>query len=52
VGMMMWTQYWYWYPLLHFLSLSFQPTAIIGLVIYHQNCFKISFSSGPEFFFC
>lgn len=31
VGLMMFTQYWYWYPLLHFLSLAFQPTAIIGL---------------------
>merc|ERR1712080_649903 len=25
------TQYWYWFPLSHFLSLAFQPTAIIGL---------------------
>merc|ERR1712059_169254 len=25
------TQYWYWFPLAHFLSLAFQPTAVIGL---------------------
>ncbi|KAF2721807.1 26S proteasome regulatory complex, non-ATPase subcomplex, Rpn2/Psmd1 subunit [Polychaeton citri CBS 116435] len=31
VGMMVFTQYWYWFPLTHFLSLSFTPTAIIGV---------------------
>jgi 26S proteasome regulatory subunit N2 len=31
VGLMMWLQYWYWYPLMHFLSLSMTPTAMIGL---------------------
>lgn len=31
VGMMLFTQFWYWFPLAHFLSLSFTPTAIIGL---------------------
>merc|ERR1711974_490533 len=31
VGMGVFTQYWYWFPLSHFLSLAFQPTAIIGL---------------------
>merc|ERR1711874_529665 len=25
------TQYWYWFPLTHFLCLAFQPTAVIGL---------------------
>merc|ERR1719429_879820 len=29
--MMVFTQYWYWFPLTHFLSLAFQPTAVIGL---------------------
>lgn len=31
VGMLLFTQFWYWYPLAHFLSLSFTPTAIIGI---------------------
>ncbi|KAJ3119649.1 proteasome regulatory particle base subunit [Nowakowskiella sp. JEL0407] len=31
VGMALFTQYWYWYPMAHLLSLSFAPTAIIGL---------------------
>lgn len=31
VGMTVFTQYWYWFPLTHFLSLSFTPTAVIGV---------------------
>lgn len=31
VGMAVFTQYWYWFPFTHFLSLSFSPTAMIGL---------------------
>ena len=31
VGMAVFTQYWYWFPLTHFLSLSFTPTSIIGV---------------------
>lgn len=31
VGMLVFTQFWYWYPLGHFLSLAFKPTSIIGL---------------------
>lgn len=31
VGMAVFCQFWYWYPLIYFLSLSFAPTAFIGL---------------------
>ena len=31
VGMAVFTQYWYWFPLTHFLSLSFAPTSVVAL---------------------
>ncbi|KAI9591906.1 armadillo-type protein [Syncephalis fuscata] len=31
VGLAIFTQFWYWYPLMHFMSLSLTPTALIGL---------------------
>jgi 26S proteasome regulatory subunit N2 len=31
VGMALFTQLWYWFPLAHLLSLAFTPTAIIGV---------------------
>eukprot|EP00850_Spirogloea_muscicola_P013494 SM000091S24652 [mRNA] locus=s91:438274:444527:- [translate_table: standard] len=31
VGMAVFTQFWYWYPLIYFISLAFAPTAFIGL---------------------
>ena len=31
VGLALWTQHWYWYPLQHMLGLAFSPTALIGL---------------------
>lgn len=31
VGMVVFTQYWYWFPLTHFLSLSFTPTSVIAV---------------------
>lgn len=51
VGLAVFTQFWYWYPLLHFVSLSLTPTAIIGL----NKDLKVSISAGmPVFllFFC
>lgn len=32
-GLVMFLQYWYWYPLMHMLSLSFTPTALIGVTV-------------------
>ena len=31
VGMMLFLQYWYWYPLSYCLSLALQPSALIGI---------------------
>jgi len=31
VGMAIFTQYWYWFPFTHFLSLSFVPTSVVAL---------------------
>ncbi|KAL8121118.1 26S proteasome non-ATPase regulatory subunit 1 homolog A-like isoform X2 [Apium graveolens] len=31
VGLAVFTQFWYWYPLIYFISLAFSPTALIGL---------------------
>jgi len=31
VGLAVFSQFWYWYPLTYFISLAFSPTAFIGL---------------------
>eukprot|EP00954_Amorphochlora_amoebiformis_P010347 808389-Amorphochlora_amoeboformis.AAC.1 len=31
VGMALFPQFWYWHPLIHFICLSFSPTAVVGL---------------------
>ena len=47
VGMAVFTQFWYWYPLAHFLSLSLTPTAFIGLDA-HLEPPKLSFVSNAR----
>jgi 26S proteasome regulatory subunit N2 len=56
VGMAVFTQYWYWFPLTHFLSLSFMPTAVIGVdqdleipsFKFHSNTRPSMFDYPPE----
>ena len=56
VGMAVFTQYWYWFPLTHFLSLSFIPTSVIGVdqdlelpsFKFHSNTRASMFDYPPE----
>ncbi|PQE10436.1 proteasome cyclosome protein [Rutstroemia sp. NJR-2017a BBW] len=51
VGMAVFTQYWYWFPFTHFLSLSFTPTSMIGL--NHEleiPSFKFHSATRPSLF--
>ena len=43
VGMVLFCQFWYWYPLAHCACLAFDPTAIIGLNedLKVSNCFSL-----------
>lgn len=51
VGLAIFAQSWFWYPFAHFLSLSFSPTAIIGV---NSNLkvpqFELNVQSKPEYF--
>ncbi len=56
VGAIVFTQYWYWFPLAHFLSLSFTPTAVIAVdqklevpvFKFHSNTRPSMFDYPPE----
>lgn len=52
VGMMMFLQHWYWYPLLPFLSLSFTPTMLIGLNkdFNMPTAFEVTCNAPPSMF--
>ncbi|KAG0222249.1 armadillo-type protein [Mortierella sp. GBAus27b] len=47
VGVALFTQFWYWFPTSHFLSLAFTPTAIIG-VNADLNMPEIEFVSNAK----
>lgn len=47
IGMAVFSQFWYWYPLIYFASLSFAPTAFIGLN-HDLNMPKFSFLSDTK----
>ncbi|AET41317.1 proteasome regulatory particle base subunit RPN2 Ecym_8021 [Eremothecium cymbalariae DBVPG len=44
IGLAMFTQFWYWFPLSHFLSLAFTPTSIIGVRSQDLAIPKFSFN--------
>ncbi|KAJ5617782.1 hypothetical protein N7537_002896 [Penicillium hordei] len=56
VGVAVFVQYWYWFPLTHFLSLSFNPTSVIGVdqklevphFKFHSNTRPSLFDYPPE----
>lgn len=56
VGAAVFIQYWYWFPLTHFLGLSFTPTALIGVdqkleapfFKFHSNTRPSLFDYPPE----
>ncbi|RDW81374.1 proteasome regulatory particle base subunit RPN2 [Aspergillus mulundensis] len=56
VGAAVFLQYWYWFPLTHFLSLSFTPTSVIGVdqklevpfFKFHSNTRPSLFDYPPE----
>lgn len=51
VGMAVFTQYWYWFPLTHFLSLSFTPTSIIAVdQDLEAPSFKFHSATRPSLF--
>ena len=57
VGLTVFCQYWYWYPLMHFVSLAFTPVCVIGLNkdlnmpewSFNSNAPPSRFAYPPEF---
>jgi len=51
VGLTMFLQYWYWYPLTYFISLAFTPTAMIGLnADLKMPVFELTSEAKPSLF--
>lgn len=48
VGMAVFTQFWYWYPLVHFISLALTPTVVIGLNRALQIPEPVTFASNAR----
>lgn len=47
IGLAVFSQFWYWYPLIYFISLAFSPTALIGLN-YDLKVPKFDFLSNAK----
>lgn len=51
VGLNVFLQYWYWYPLTYFIALSFTPTAMIGLnADLKMPVFELTSEAKPSLF--
>jgi len=52
VGLAIWLQHWYWYPLMHFLPLAFTPTHAIGLTkdFKMPQSFQVKCAAKPSHF--
>ncbi|KAJ6231397.1 26s proteasome non-atpase regulatory subunit 1 [Anaeramoeba flamelloides] len=51
VGLAIFSQYWFWHPLTYFISLAFQPTALIGLnKDLNMPKFKVKSNAKPSVF--
>ncbi|CAR21235.1 proteasome regulatory particle base subunit RPN2 [Lachancea thermotolerans CBS 6340] len=52
IGLAMFSQFWYWFPLAHFLSLSFTPTSIIAVRGQDLSipAFKFNCHTRPDVF--
>jgi 26S proteasome regulatory subunit N2 len=48
IGFCLFTQMWYWFPLIHMFSLTLQPTALIGLTDKLMIPKNFSFRSGAK----
>merc|ERR1719284_1251985 len=48
IGFCLFTQMWYWYPLIHMFSLTLQPTALIGLTSKLKIPKNFSLKSGAK----
>jgi 26S proteasome regulatory subunit N2 len=53
IGMTLFAQFWYWYPLAHCACLAFEPTGIIGLtgdlkVWTPSLCIEVVFTTRPQ----
>ena len=52
VGLAIWAQYWFWFPMMHFMKLALQPTALIGLNkdLKMPKSFGVKCDAKPSFF--
>ncbi|KAJ8613238.1 hypothetical protein CTAYLR_004534 [Chrysophaeum taylorii] len=52
IGLALWAQHWYWYPMQHFFSLALAPSMLVGLNKDFKlpNSFKVQCATSPAHF--